>query len=74
MLLGLMLQQSKEQTLGLRSFDEIAALVSRATHVRQENPNDYYAICQKIGQGGFANVFEVRSKANNKLYAAKMTN
>ena len=55
--LRLILMQSKEQMNGLRPFEEINQLVSEACTIKQLNPKDFYTIKDRVGKGGYADIF-----------------
>lgn len=42
----------------MRDFAEISALVSSASHVRTEDPRQFYRYVGKLGQGGYATVLK----------------
>ena len=51
-------------------LDQIKKILSK--YLMQKNIHYYYRLKKKIGKGGFASVYLVENKAENKLYAAKV--
>lgn len=57
----------------MRDINEITSLIRNASHVRQEDPRQFYKHIGKLGQGGFATVFKVVQKGTGKEFALKVT-
>ena len=50
---------------------EAEALLRKLGELRQENPSNHYRVLGKLGEGGFARIFEVERFVDKKICALK---
>ena len=72
MCLNMAIQEEKESIEGLRPYEEIKKHIDESIELKETNPADEYERQEMIGQGGFGEVFKVKRKADDVLFAMKV--
>ena len=65
------LEEEQSNQMPLPSENEFTTELESAAKFSAEDPSKFYEIVKKIGYGGFARVFLVKRKEDNKMCALK---
>ena len=71
MCLNMAIQEEKEMVEGLRPYEEIKKHIDESIELKETNPALDYDTQEIIGQGGFGEVYRVKRKSDDKLFAMK---